>query len=286
MTRRSCITVAAALCGSVLTIAASAHETIAQPLPLAPSRESGQTVTPVFEGWYRNPDGTFSLSFGYFNRNTREVLEIPISANNFISPADSNQGQPTRFEPGRHWGVFAVRVPANFGEKSVTWTVAIRGEKWAIPASLKRGWEIDALAGEAGSGNTPPVLKFAEGGPSGAGPGGIHGGERTVAVGQPLTIDVWATDDGRASGSVASAGRAGSPVTLRWFKHQGNGDVTFTPVAPAADRTTGKATTTATFTAPGVYVLKLRANDASGIAGAGHSQCCWSNGFLKVTVTR
>jgi hypothetical protein len=286
MTWCSRITVAVAVAGSSLAVMSFARVLDAQPLPLAPSRESGQTVTPAFEGWYKNPDGSYSLAFGYFNRNTREVLEIPVSANNFMSPADSNQGQPTRFEPGRHWGVFAVRVPADFGEKTVTWTVAIRGEKWAIPGSLKRGWEIDALAGEAGSGNTPPVLRFSEGGSPGAGPGGIYGKELTVAAGQPLTIDVWATDDGRASGSVASAGRTGSPVTLRWFKHQGEGTVTFAPVAPAADRATGKATTTATFSAPGVYVLKLRVNDASGIAGAGHSQCCWSNGFVKVTVTR
>ena len=28
--------------------------------PLAPWRERGQTITPVYEGWYRNPDGTFN----------------------------------------------------------------------------------------------------------------------------------------------------------------------------------------------------------------------------------
>ncbi|MCH8253983.1 MAG: hypothetical protein IID06_01425 [Gemmatimonadetes bacterium] len=66
-------------------------------LPLAPVSASGQTVTPAFEGWYENPDGTYSLSFGYFNRNSEEVLEIPIGPNNFIEPGDLNQGQPTRF---------------------------------------------------------------------------------------------------------------------------------------------------------------------------------------------
>ena len=42
-------------------------------LPLAPVSGAGETVTPVFEGWYENPDGTLSLSFGYFNRNGEEV---------------------------------------------------------------------------------------------------------------------------------------------------------------------------------------------------------------------
>src|SRR5215217_7768121 len=54
--------------------------------PLAPLKASGQTVTPAFEGWYRNPDGTFSISFGYYNRNTEESLEIPIGPDNFVEP--------------------------------------------------------------------------------------------------------------------------------------------------------------------------------------------------------
>ena len=83
--------------------------------PLAPVSTSGRSVSPVFEGWYKNPDGTFSISFGYFNRNSVETPEIPTGASNFLVPGDTNQGQPTHFEPRRHWGVFAVRVPADFG---------------------------------------------------------------------------------------------------------------------------------------------------------------------------
>jgi hypothetical protein len=90
-------------------------------LPLAPVRASGQTVTPVFEGWYENSDGTYSLSFGYFNRNSEEVLEIPIGPNNFMKPGNQNQGQPTQFHPRRHWGVFAARVPVDFGNQRVIW---------------------------------------------------------------------------------------------------------------------------------------------------------------------
>jgi hypothetical protein len=39
-------------------------------IPLAPPSLKGQTVTPVFEGWYRNPDGTFNLSFVTFHSAT------------------------------------------------------------------------------------------------------------------------------------------------------------------------------------------------------------------------
>ncbi len=287
----------------------------AQRLPLSPSRDAGQTVTPAFEGWYRNSDGTFSLSFGYFNRNEREVLEIPIGPGNFVAQGDSNQGQPTRFEVGRHWGVFAVRVPADFGTKVAVWTINFRGATYTIPGHLKPNWEIDALQGEATSGNTPPSLKFEAEGLVAQGPAGAYGKPLTAKVGTPLTIEVWASDEsgrsaraaaagtgaagtgaagtGAAAGAAAAAGagraarggRGNAAPTLAWFKHQGPGDATFTPAAPRIDAATGKASTSVTFSAPGVYVLRLRAND-SAVASAGHAQCCWSNGFVKVTVSR
>lgn len=271
--------------GTIVLIAGILPAVAGAQFPLAPAKPSGLSVTPAYEGWYKNPDGTFSLSFGYLNRNTEEALEIPIGPDNFISPGDRNQGQPTYFAPRRNWGVFAVRVPANFGDKKVVWTIKIRGETWAIPGGLHPNWQIDALEGEAGSGNTPPVLKFSPNGPIGAGPGGVTVGPLTTSVGQPLTVSVWATDDGKAVGSVSRMGRGNIPPTLMWFKHQGPGTVTFEPAAPkpGAD---ALATTSATFSAPGEYVLRVRANDASGIVGAGHAQCCWSNGFVKVTVTR
>lgn len=257
----------------------------AQPLPLAPIRSAGQTVTPAFEGWYRNPDGTYSLSFGYFNRNAQEALDILIGADNFFSPGPADRGQPTHFEPRRHWGVFVVTVPADFGEQRLVWTLIVRGDTVAIPGSLKRNWEIDALEGEAGSGNTPPVLSFRPDGPKGSGPGAAHT-TLTATPGAPLTLDVWATDDGRGRSSIASDGRRGVPVTLSWFVHQApqGGRVTWSDATPTVDRSTGKATTTATFSTPGDYLLRVRANDASGVVSAGHAQCCWSNGFVKVTV--
>jgi hypothetical protein len=257
-----------------------------QSSPLTPVRETGQTVTPAFEGWYPNGDGTFSISFGYFNRNSKEVVEVPIGADNFVEPGPQNQNQPTHFQPGRHWGVIAVKVPADFGDKTVVWTLKTRGETFAIPGRLHSNWQIDALEGEAGSGNTPPVLKFAADGPEGSGPFGATGAATTGAVGKPLTVTVWARDDGKSASSVAAAGRGAQPVTLTWFKHQGPGSVTFTPPAAKIPATGGSAPTQAVFSQEGSYVLRVRANDASGVSGAGHAQCCWSNGFVKVTVTK
>ena len=45
----------------------------------------------------------------------------------------------------------------------------------------------------------------------------------------------------------------------------------------------GKAMTTATFSEPGEYVLRVVANDWSGDGGRGF-QCCWTNAQVKVSV--
>ena len=250
---------------------------------LAPIRPSGQTVTPVYEGWYRNPDGTYSLSFGYFNRNSQETLEIPVGADNLVSPGSPNQGQPTHFAPRRHWGVFAIVVPASFGDKKkVTWTLKNRGETFSISGSLDPLWEIDALEGEAGSNNTPPILKVGTPEKEGRGPGGVTSQTLRASVGAPIEISVWAQDDGRAP--TTTTGRGETPVTLTWFKHQGPGEVTFAPATARVPIAGARSSTTARFSAPGEYVLRARANDASGVTGAGHEQCCWTNAFIKVTV--
>jgi hypothetical protein len=258
-------------------IAGAAPAISAAQTPLAPAAAFGQTATPAFEGWYKNADGTFSLSFGYFNRNTSEVLSIPAGPENFLSPGPANQGQPTFFYPRRHWGVFAVNVPADFGDRKVIWSLTVRGKTYAIPGSLRAEWQIDALEGEAGSNNTPPVLSFDEDGPVGRGPAGVTV-ERTATVGKPITINLIAKDDG------ASLVRGGYPVTLAWFTHQGPSQVVFgTPMAKLTPKG-GTSSTTATFTKPGDYIIRVRATD-SDVATGGHSQCCWTNAFVKVRVT-
>ena len=275
-----CLSVAA-VCGALAAVPPATAQ-----VPLGIRTASGLSVTPVYEGWYDNPDGTFSLSFGYYNRNSEEIVDLPHGPANRMEPAAFDGAQPTRFHPRRHWGVFTVTVPADFGDQAVVWTIDFRGERYSIPGRLHLDWKIDALDGEAETGNTPPVLAFAKDGPKRAGPGGPWGSPVEGVAGMPVPLSVWAWDDGRARGSIARGGRTGVPVSLTWFKHQGPGDVTFEEGTATVPVEGGMATTMATFSEPGDYVIRVRANDASGVSTAGHSQCCWSNGFVRVTVTR
>lgn len=252
--------------------------------PLAPASPRGRTVTPVYEGWYQNPDGSFSLSFGYYNRNTAEVVEVPIGAENTVAPGAVDQGQPTSFQPNRNWGVFAVRVPADFGKQEVTWTIRFRGETFSIPGSLHPDWQIDALHGEASADNTPPTLTFGPGGVPGQGPRGVTAGPLRIAVGAPLELTVVVTDDAKTATAATATARAAGNIELAWFKHQGPGGVTFSAARATLAPAGGTSTTTATFARVGDYLVRVRAND-SAVAGAGHSQCCWTNGFVRVTVT-
>ena len=74
-------------------------------------------MTPAFEGWFRNPDGSFSLLVGYYNRNQAQELDVPIGADNRIEPGGPDLGQPTHFRIGRQWGMFVLKVPSNFGQQ-------------------------------------------------------------------------------------------------------------------------------------------------------------------------
>src|SRR5437867_4638305 len=109
---------------------------LALQLPLEPARDSGQSITGAYEGWYQNPDGSFSFLVGYYNRNQKEALDIPVGPNNRIEPGGPDQGQPTYFLPRRQWGVFTITVPKDFGDKKLTWTLTANGQTTSVPLSL------------------------------------------------------------------------------------------------------------------------------------------------------
>jgi hypothetical protein len=255
---------------------------------------SGQNVVPVYEGWERNPDGTFNMVFGYFNRNYEEEVDVPVGPDNKIEPGTPDQGQPAHFYARRQEFVFKVKVPADWGEKDLVWTLNSRGKTEKAFGTLVPLYELANLVyleNRKGAGaltfpeepNTPPTIEM------------VGSSRRAIAPGEPLTLSVDVTDDGypkpivrktprdpnRAAGG--DFARQSSPATqaivkldagvrlgVTWVVYRGaSASVTFDQMRSAVVKSMpgvdgvlkGRATTTVTFGKPGDYVLRAYADD-------------------------
>jgi hypothetical protein len=270
---RRTVTLATALIAGWVLIAAAQQPTV---LPMGPARERGASITPAYEGWYTNADGSFSMLIGYYNRNSKEALTIPVGPNNKIEPGDADQGQPTFFETGRQWGVFVIKVPKDFGTKSIRWTLTSNGETQSLPFSLNPGYPITPYR-ELGMGNQPPTLWFAAGGTKVTGPPTSVAASFSGAAGQPVPITIFAEDVKEKDSKAANV------ATLSFHKHRGPGDVKFERARLPVSKAGELVTVPATFSAPGEYLLRVQANDESGEGGGGF-QCCWTNTYVKVVI--
>jgi hypothetical protein len=233
--------------------------------------DTGQTISPVYEGWEPNTDGTVSMYFGYMNRNWKEELDIPIGPNNSFSPGQADRGQPTHFLPRRRKQIFAIVVPKDF-KQTLTWTVTVRGDTERVPGSLKPEQQIDVHK-DTQTGNTPPKVTLID--------------HIDASVGMPVTLSVGVTDDGLPKPS--RRGGAGGLATLHvsWSKYRGVGKIKFS--SDSTQVKDGTATTTAMFSEPGTYVVQALADDGSvyltsqgqNVPGYG---CCWTPANITVTV--
>lgn len=278
----------------------------------AQSYASGQPVWPAFEGWEKNDDGTFNLVFGYMNDNWSEELDVPIGPDNTFSSGAADQGQPTHFLPRRNRFIFRVKVPSDFGSKELVWTLASRGKVQKAYGSLRLDLVIENVdimseTGALGAGASNPELRADK-----APVVKIDGGKtRTAKVGQPLSLAATVTDDGVPKVRAIPAERVRQASRLppyrptvnknvglhmAWLVYRGAGQVEFEPaqiktwedtrsganspwapiwVAPPVPAD-GKYTAQVTFSEPGTYVLRARADDG---ALTGDDE-------LTVTVTR
>ena len=254
-------------------------------------------VSPVFEGWEANADGTFNLVFGYFNRSWQDMPIVPIGPGNMIAPGPPDQGQPTYFQPRRNHYIFKIRVPADFGTKEVVWTLTTLGRTEKAYGTLKPDYVIDEMimmsnigAGGALSstpdmvGNKAPVLK-------------VDGDRaRTIGVGQPLTLMATVTDDVKPAprsmpkqlGGEYLLPNSAKGLRFSWYVYRGDGSrVTFDPPQSKVWEDTrdggnspwsagwvnppwpegGKHAARVTFSAPGTYTIRALAHDG-GLATA------------------
>ena len=257
-----------------------------------PLRGFGAGVTPAYEGWFTNADGTHNFLIGYLNRNFTKPVDIPIGPNNRIEPGGPDLGQPTHFLPGRLTGVFLITVPKDFGKtQRLTWSLTANGQTNSIPFWMNDVYEVSPFT-DVAVGNKPPVLRFDPAGPALQGPIGMVAKAiaRTATVAGGLALPVWATDDAKySSGSNAPQRNPPPPVILHWSKYRGPGQVTFDKDPPPFEKLTGpeafsgRATVTAKFSQPGEYLLHVSAEDYSGDGGGGEV-CCWTTAMVKVTV--
>ena len=171
---------------------------------------SGQAVIPAYEGWHPNPDGTIDMWFGYLNQNYKEEPDVPIGADNNVSPGPygPDAGQPAHFLPRNNRWVFRVRVPGDFGDKEVVWSLTSHGKTYRAYGTLKPGYVHDDVGiqreyfGDPPAvGNKPPAITIE---------GDDH---RTAKAGQPVTLVATVTDDGIPNGNAGNrppgeAGRA------------------------------------------------------------------------------
>jgi len=256
----------------------------------APHHDAGDSVIGVFEGWFKSAEGTF-IEIGYYNRNLKEELDIPVGPNNKIEPGGPDYGQPTHFYPNKAWGIQTIKVPNDFGDKQLQWTLTANGKTTVIPLNLKTDWELSPLT-DAG-GDLPPYMSFApfrENGKSVMGPIPVQMQTRAT-VGEPLPLTVYVADDALVQ---PDEREMKVPVTLHWTSFRQATAVKFANSRPVVEKTdnkmppkatfVGKATTTVTFSEPGDYMLEVVANDATGEGGGGF-MCCWTNGMVKVTVS-
>jgi hypothetical protein len=273
--------------------------------PLAQRHKSGDLVAPFFDGWYDNGDGSVTFVFGFMNRNTEELVDIPLGPDNYIEPAQFDGVQPTHFpvydrrglQGIRERGAFGVTVPADMAGTEVVWTLSHAGYSYSVPGrATSTAYEMSRTPAALGS--LSPAIRFNRGGPESIDREGIMADRITTSVGTPVTLSALVQDRGERMGYDVDS--LLFPLGTTWILHQGPGAVHFEPESMSGERggegedgESGMsggdgwsvATTQATFTEPGEYIVRLRVDNFMAPDSRFDNQCCWSNAYLPVTIT-
>jgi hypothetical protein len=229
----------------------------------------GQDVSPTFEGWEGNPDGTFSFYFGYYNRNSEEALDMPLGPDNSFDMGNGDQGQPTHFYPGRRWFVFKVVMPKDWPpEKRLVWTLTNRAHTNQAKGWLQAEWEVDKLL-ISHNAISDPFLRTSNSNPTpdNMAPVITGGPAQTVTLPATATLTATATDDGLPKPGPGDRGGKVQGVQIRWIQYRGPAGVKFDPDVSAP--VYGKPLTSETkvsFSAPGDYRIRAIATDGAAFS--------------------
>jgi hypothetical protein len=226
----------------------------------------------------------------------------------------------------RERGVFSVIVPAGFeGDVWWTlttngYTTKVPGRLHSPGLLLKGAYTLSTTPQAEGS--LRPSIRFASDGPDGIGITGIESPQRfTTAVGRPIEVQFWAFDRGErdlrevnmtlwkhqgpvggvvafeslveppppaegargggAGGAPAAGGRGGRGRPVG----PGPAEIGQSVRLPITGTAANQGRFRATFDTPGEYLIRIRIDNFGGDSAPGN-QCCWTNGYVRVSVTQ
>lgn len=233
---------------TILTPVGSFEPAAAQP---------SQQIYLQYDGYVKNKDGAYILSFGYFNLN-QVALSIQPGEDNTFVPGPADRNQPILFEKGRHRFACSMVVPPDF-DGNLQWTVRLAGKTSTTTAkTLDPLYELELNSARRATGgldlanaprgicvNRAPAVQVIN--PL----ADINAGADTLAatsfatrLDQELSLGGAVEDDGLPRGG---------KLTVSWKKSSGPGEAAFSD--------TSQPITRVRFSAVGVYELELSATD-------------------------
>jgi hypothetical protein len=213
--------------------------------------QQNQPVYPAYDGFLKNPDGSYTLAFAYFSHNASDVTIAP-GANNSFAPTPGDRMQPTRFKPG-HWRFQCVMVVGPEFDGKMKWSLTYAGvttgtsermlqSNWNLVEGAPALSKIDfAKVPKGVCLNRPPAVRVLGVTARPNGPPPVI----TAALGEEVNLFGSAHDEGLPRGK---------DLAVEWKLLKGPGTVNFT--IPGAARTKAR------FSAPGLYELELSATDS------------------------
>jgi hypothetical protein len=225
--------------------------TLSAPLVMGLRAQQNQPIYPAYDGFLKNPDGSYTIAFAYFSHNA-DVVSVPPGASNGFAPAPGDRLQPTTFKPG-HWRFQCVMVVGPEFDGKMKWTLTHAGvttgtsermlqSNWNLVEGAPALSKIDyAKVPKGVCLNRPPVVRVlgVTARPNSPPP------TLTAAINEQLNLFGSAHDEGLPRGK---------SLVVEWKLLKGPGTVNFT--------VPGSARTKATFSAPGLYELELSASDS------------------------
>jgi K319-like protein len=221
---------------------------VAGPLASTSQAQQNQPIYPAYDGFLKNADGSYTLSFAYFSHNA-DVVTIPPGTTNAFAPAPGDRQQPTVFKPG-HWRFQCIMVVGPEFDGKMVWNLSYAGtttgtsqrmlqSNWYLVEGAEELKKIDFATAKRGVClNRAPIVRV-------LGVGRGEGAALSGAVGEQIAL----------FGSIADEGLPrGKDLVASWKQVSGPGQAKF--------ENSNVARTHATFPSAGEYILELTATDS------------------------